>query len=147
MFFSFQKAKLNPEVEEMMSKINISVNTWASNFNDIRSMNTSAAVPITSTPTVVEDDNSTQITNTEIFVQSFQKAASYREVWLKHIRISEAILYFISADMKPLAVVKGNGFIRLVKKLASTYQIRFPSTFKRRLNEKYGTISNLFCFR
>jgi len=47
------------------------------------------------------------------------------------------LLYFICKDYRPFAVVEGEGFKRLIKKLAPSYKIPSVTTFKNTLDNKY----------
>ena len=64
------------------------------------------------------------------------------EVPRKHKKLTDKILYTICKDSQPVATVERGGFQELIKYLAPRYKLLCRKTFSRRLDEKYGKISN-----
>lgn len=62
----------------------------------------------------------------------------------KHKKITEAISNFIIRDHKPFSVVEGKGFTQLMKEIVPLYKIPSRETFKKRVDEKYDAMSEVF---
>lgn len=62
----------------------------------------------------------------------------------KHKKITEAILNFIILDHKAFSVVQGKGFQQLMKEVVPLYKIPSNETFKKRVDDKYEAMSDVF---
>ncbi|XP_011858529.1 PREDICTED: zinc finger BED domain-containing protein 1-like [Vollenhovia emeryi] len=62
----------------------------------------------------------------------------------KHKKITEAIVNFIIMDHKPFSIVEGNEFTQLMRELVPLYKIPSRETFKKRIDEKYEAMSEIF---
>ncbi|KAF2886886.1 hypothetical protein ILUMI_19289 [Ignelater luminosus] len=62
----------------------------------------------------------------------------------KHKKITEAILNFIILDHKAFSVVEGKGFQQLMKEVVPLYKIPSRETFKKRADDKYEAMSDVF---
>ena len=80
--------------------------------------------------------------NTENIKDVFTNITSYQKGGFKHKKLTGKILYTICKDSQPVATVEREGFQELIKYLAPNYKLPYRKTFSRRLDEKYGKISN-----
>lgn len=62
----------------------------------------------------------------------------------KHKKITEAILNFIILDHKAFSVVEGEGFLQLTKEVVPLYKVPSRETFKKRIDDKYEAMSDIF---
>ncbi|CAG9840731.1 unnamed protein product [Diabrotica balteata] len=57
-------------------------------------------------------------------------------------KITQAIVYMICKDMKPFAIVKRDGFKKLIKKLIPHYTLPSRFTLKRQVQSNYDIVSS-----
>lgn len=62
----------------------------------------------------------------------------------RHAKISDAILYYICIDNRPLNAIQCKGFQQLMKELAPHYKIPDKDALKRRLDERYDAMAQVF---
>lgn len=62
----------------------------------------------------------------------------------RHMQISDAILYFICIDNRPFSTIQCKGFKHLMKELAPLYKVPSKDTIKKRLDEKYDAVAQVF---
>lgn len=62
----------------------------------------------------------------------------------KHKKITEAILNFIILDHEAFSVVEGKGFQQFMQEVVSLYKMPCRETLKKRIDDKYETMSDIF---
>ncbi|XP_011149591.1 zinc finger BED domain-containing protein 4 isoform X2 [Harpegnathos saltator] len=83
-------------------------------------------------------------TNTPPLLATIERISSYSDSKDRHMRISNAILYFICVDNQPFTTIQCKGFRHLMKELAPLYKIPDKDTIKKRLDEKYDVMVQVF---
>ncbi|KAL4122187.1 hypothetical protein QTP88_014561 [Uroleucon formosanum] len=75
---------------------------------------------------------------------SLNKISSFSSGGQKHIKITEAIVYFICKDNQPFSVVEDIGFKKLMKEVAPLYKVPTRNTIKARILQRYDVVSSNF---
>ncbi|CAG4980959.1 unnamed protein product [Parnassius apollo] len=83
----------------------------------------------------------TEIRNKSLLSSSikdaFDRISSNKAGDTKYNRIVQALIFFICKDIRPFNIVEGEGFLRLVKELETTFKVPGAKYLKKRTTEKY----------